>query len=146
MHSRLSRLALLAAFCTLAAPVLAQSVLLDHRTATYGIPLSAHGLASGLTDPLKRTLVTFNALPQAGDYEILGRVDVYSRFFGSTRTAMKLLAEKARAMGANAVVETGVWMAPAFPVPVAPHGTGIAVRVRDRELLQRLGDSTSHWE
>jgi len=124
----------------------AQSVLLNHQTATYGNPWP-----SGTTGPSARTLnsktlVTFNSLPAQGDFEVLGRIEVYSRWFGSTRKAMTLLGEKARSMGANAVVETGVWQAPAFPATVAPHGTGIAVRINDYQLLEKLADSSSTWE
>lgn len=124
----------------------AQSVLLNHQTATYGNPWP-----SGTTGPSARTLnsktlVTFNSLPAQGDFEVLGRIEVYSRWFGSTRKAMTLLGEKARSMGANAVVETGVWQAPAFPATVAPHGTGLAVRINDYQLLEKLADSSSTWE
>lgn len=93
-----------------------------------------------------KTLVTFNRLPAQGDFEILGRIDVHSRWFGSTGKAMTLLAEKARSLGANAVVEASVWLAPAFPATAAPHGTGIAVRINDHQLLEKLADSSSTWE
>lgn len=124
----------------------AQSMLLDHRTATYGNPW--HGSTAGPSAHTlnTKTLITFNSLPAQGDFQILGRIEVYSRWFGSTRKAMALLGEKARSMGANAVVEAGVWQAPAFPATVAPHGTGIAVRINDPRLLEKLADSSSSWE
>lgn len=129
--------------CTVAS---AQSVLLDHRTATYGNPW--RGSTNGPTAHTlnNKTLVTFNSLPAQGDFEVLGRIDVYSRWFGSTRKAMTMLGEKARSLGANAVVEAGVWQAPAFPATVAPHGTGIAVRIKDIQILEKLADSSSTWE
>lgn len=127
--------------------VSAQSILIDNRTATYGNPWPA-GSAKGPTATTlnTRTLVTFNRLPATGDYEVIGPIEVYSRWFGSPRKAMTLLGEKARSMGANAVVEAGVWLAPAFPATVAPHGTGIAVRINDHQLLEKLADSSSTWE
>lgn len=141
----LLRLCLVAAClaCTVAS---AQSVLLDHRTATYGNPW--RGSTNGPTAHTlnNKTLVTFNRLPPQGDFVILGRIEVYSRWFGSTRKAMTMLAEKARSLGANAVVETAVWQAPAFPATVAPHGTGIAVHIKDIQLLEKLADSSSSWE
>lgn len=140
---RLCLAAAVALACTVAS---AQSVLLDHRTATYGNPW--HGSTAGPSAHTlnTKTLVTFNSLPAQGDFEVLGRIEVYSRWFGSTRKAMALLGEKARSMGANAVVETAVWQAPAFPATVAPHGTGIAVRIKDLQLLEKLADSSSTWE
>lgn len=129
--------------CTAAS---AQSVLLDHRTATYGNPWRGSTTGPGAHMLNNKTLVTFNSLPAQGNFEVLGRIEVYSRWFGSTRKAMTMLAEKARSLGANAVVETAVWQAPAFPATVAPHGTGIAVRIKDLQLLEKLADSSSTWE
>lgn len=129
------------------ATAFAQSILIDSRTATYGNPWPASGMKGPTATTLNtRTLVTFNSLPPKGDYEVIGRIEVYSRWFGSTRKAMTLLGEKARSLGANAVVETGVWLAPAFPATVAPHGTGIAVRINDLQLLEKLADASSTWE
>lgn len=143
----LIRLALGAIVAFSCAMAFGQSVLLDHRTATYGNPWQ-NSTESGpsATTLNSKTLVTFNSLPAEGDFQILGRIEVYSRWFGSTRRAMAMLGEKAKSMGANAVVETGVWQAPAFPVMVAPHGTGVAVRINDHELLRKLADSSSTWE
>lgn len=143
----LFRLALGAAIALSSSMASGQSVLLDHRTATYGNPWQNSAPSGPSATTLNsRTLVTFNSLPAEGDFQILGRIEVYSRWFGSTRRAMAMLGEKARNMGANAVVETGVWQAPAFPVMVAPHGTGVAVRINDHELLRKLADSSSTWE
>lgn len=138
---------LAAALMLFGASASAQSILIDSRSATYGNPWPA-GSAKGPTATTlnTRTLVTFNSLPAQGDYEVIGRIEVYSRWFGSTRKAMALLGEKARSMGANAVVEAGVWQAPAFPATVAPHGTGIAVRINDHQLLEKLADAASTWE
>jgi len=94
----------------------------------------------------EKILVTFNALPAVGDYEVIGPISVYKRWFGGIGTAMRLLGEKARELGANAVVESSVWLAPAFPAQVAPHGKGIAVRINDPKILQALADASSTWE
>jgi hypothetical protein len=129
------------------APVLAQSILLDPATATYGSPwqgAASKGTSANL--PGSATLVTSKALPAEGDFTILGRIDVQSSWFGSTGKATKLLAEKAKQMGGNAVVESQVWQAPAFPAIVAPHGSGIAVRIDDHELLESMANSASSWE
>ena len=138
---------LIVALIATGAPAFSQSILLDHRTATYGNPLPGAGTrAASANSRNMRTLVTFNALPAQGEFEILGQVDVHSRWFGSTSKATKLLAEKARSMGGNAVVEARVWQAPAFPAMVAPHGSGIVVRIDNVELLEKLADSASSWE
>lgn len=96
--------------------------------------------------PTDKILVTFNQLPPEGAYQVIGPISVYKRWFGGTGAAMTLLGEKARSLGANAVVETRVWLAPAFPAQVAPHGSGIAVRIDDPVLLHALADEASSWE
>lgn len=93
-----------------------------------------------------KVLVTFNQLPASGDFEVIGPISVYKRWFGGTGAAMQLLGQKAREIGANAVVESRVWLAPAFPAQVAPHGSGIAVRIRDAKILEALVDEASSWE
>jgi len=93
-----------------------------------------------------KILVTFNKVPTTIDYELIGPIDVYARWFGSNATARALLAERARAMGANAVVETMIWQAPSFPVPAAPHAYGVAVRIPDIWDIERLADKWSSWE
>ncbi len=106
-----------------------------------------------MTPPLKSTgdidskvLVTPTALPAQGEFEALGALYVQARWPGSTSKARKLLAEQARSMGANVVVEARLWQGLAFPAVVAPQGSGIAVLVRDRELRQSLAGSGSAWE
>jgi hypothetical protein len=96
--------------------------------------------------PENKVLVTFNPLPPEGAYEVIGPISVFKRWFGGTGAAMTLLGEKARSLGANAVVESKVWLAPAFPAQVAPHGSGIAIRVKDPALLKALADAESTWE
>ncbi|HXE39544.1 MAG TPA: hypothetical protein VN639_13815 [Azonexus sp.] len=93
-----------------------------------------------------KVLVTFNGLPPEGSYELVGPISVFKRWFGGTGTAMRLLGERARELGANAVVSSSVWLAPAFPAQVAPHGKGIAIRVKDPQVLEALADQASTWE
>lgn len=93
-----------------------------------------------------KVLVTFNQLPPIGTYEIVGPISVFKRWFGGTGAAMQLLGEKARELGANAVVDSHVWLAPAFPAQVAPHGSGMAIRVKDPKVLEALADESSTWE
>lgn len=115
----------------------------DARSATYyGLPEFAHGsyISPG------RVLMSFNALPGEGTYEVIGPINVYKRWYGGLSTARRILADRARELGANAVVETRVWLAPAFPAKLAPHGSGIAIRVDHPDVLQSLMGDGSSWE
>lgn len=93
-----------------------------------------------------KILVTKKSLPATGAYEVIESISVYSRWFGTKDDALRMLRERARDMGANAVVDSVTWLAPAFPATVAPHAMGTAVRIREIELLEAMADSTSTWE
>ena len=145
--TRLARLGVSIMLLAAGMPADAQSILLDHRTATYGSPYPSSGTGSAGTHTMQeKVLVTFNALPVEGEFRVIGPINVHSRWFGSTSKSAQLLADKARSMGANAVVSSRVWLAPAFPVFAAPHGSGIAVRIHDNALLNSLADAASSWQ
>lgn len=93
-----------------------------------------------------KILITKKSLPATGAYEVIESVWAYSRWFGNKDDVIRMLREQARSLGANAIVETGTWYAPAFPSTLAPHASGIAVRIREIELLEAMTDSTSTWE
>lgn len=108
---------------------------------TYRVDSMAQLVSQGY-----KVLISYKDLPPEGSYEVIGPVHVHKRWFGDLDSAKKLLAAAARDMGANAVLETRVWLAPAFPLPAAPHGRGVAVRIRDTFLLEELTDQYSTWE
>lgn len=93
-----------------------------------------------------KVLLSHKNQPPEGSYEVLGPIYVNKHWFGGLDSAKKELAAAAREMGANVVLETRVWLAPAFPVPAAPHGQGIALRIRDTNLIEELTDQFSTWE
>ncbi|MCB4361568.1 hypothetical protein [Quatrionicoccus australiensis] len=93
-----------------------------------------------------KILVTGKSLPPSGAYEVIESIWAYSRWFGNKDDVIRMLREQARSLGANAIVETGTWYAPAFPRTLAPHAMGTAVRIREIELLEAMTDSSSTWE
>lgn len=143
----LTRLCLMITLVVSGLPAMAQSILLDPNTATYGNPWVTPFPKGSSANPLDaKVLVTTSAMPAQGEFEPLGALYVQSRWPGGTGKATKLLAEQAKGMGANAVVEARVWQGLAFPAVVAPHGSGIAIRIKDDDLLRSLANSTSTWE
>ena len=70
-----------------------------------------------------KILVTKKSLPATGAYEVIESVWAYSRWFGNKDDVIRMLREQARSLGANAIVETGTWYAPAFPSTLAPHAS-----------------------
>ncbi len=142
-----ARLCLLLALLVTGWPAGAQSILLDSTTATYGNPWVTPMLQGSSASSLgTKVLITTSVLPVKGEFETLGALYVKSGWPGSTDKARKLLAEQAKGMGANVVVEARVWQGLAFPAVVAPQGSGIAILVRDSEQLESLVSSGSTWE
>ncbi|MBU1363360.1 MAG: hypothetical protein KKE51_05990 [Gammaproteobacteria bacterium] len=142
-----ARLCLLLALLVTGWPAGAQSILLDSTTATYGNPwVTPLPQGSSVSTLDTKVLITTSLLPVKGDFETLGALYVKSGWPGSTDKARKLLAEQAKGMGANVVVEARVWQGLAFPAVVAPQGSGIAILVRDSEQLESLVGPGSTWE
>lgn len=49
------------------------------------------------------------------------------------------MADRARELGANAVIQVKTWHQPSGFSWAAPHGSGQAVRIKDVKLLESLG-------
>ena len=75
--------------------------------------------------------VTTNALPASAKYEVLAKLDVGKVWYGSSKNVLQSLADGARKMGADAVIEVSTWYQPAGWSWAAPHGSGKAIKVID---------------
>jgi hypothetical protein len=93
-----------------------------------------------------KVLVLGSQLPPGTVHEVIGTIEVFSRSYGGIGESYRMLGDKGREVGANAVIDARVWLAPSFPVAAAPHGKGIAVRVRDEKKLQEVGGTGGRWE
>ena len=76
-----------------------------------------------------RVYVTSASLPATVHYEVLGRLEVGTVWYGSSGNVLESLADGARELGADAVVEVKTWHQPAGWSWAAPHGSGTAVRI-----------------
>lgn len=79
----------------------------------------------------KQVFVTADSLPSTAKYEVLGRVEVRRGWYGSADNALADLADGARKLGADAVVEVKTWHQPSAWAWSAPHGSGLAVKIVD---------------
>ena len=93
-----------------------------------------------------KVLVLGSALPPGVDHEVLGPVTVFMRSYGGIGDSYRLLGDKGREVGANAIIDARVWLAPAFPIAAAPHGAGTAVRVRSQARLDEISKTGGRWE
>lgn len=94
----------------------------------------------------KVLIVWGTTLPADIEYEVIGPISVYKRWYGGMGQAYPLLADKARELGGNAVIDARAWLSPAFPAQVAPHGKGIVIRVKDPAKLEKLAAEDGQWE
>jgi uncharacterized protein YbjQ (UPF0145 family) len=70
---------------------------------------------------------------------MIATIDVGKKWYGSSHDAVSAMADRARELGANAVIQSKTWLAPSGFSWAAPHGSGQAVSVRDIKALEQRG-------
>jgi hypothetical protein len=78
-----------------------------------------------------RVFVTSASLPVTAKYEVLGSLEVGKVWYGSSDKLLQSLADGARKLGADAVVEVKTWHQPSGWSWAAPHGSGKAVKINE---------------
>lgn len=78
-----------------------------------------------------RVFVTKESLPPSVKYEVLGQLEVGKVWYGSSNKVLQSLADGARKLGADAVVDVKTWYQPSGWSWAAPHGSGKAVKIID---------------
>ena len=76
-----------------------------------------------------RVFVTSASLPITAPYEALGTLEVGKVWYGSSDNVLQSLADGARELGADAVVDVKTWYQPSGWSWAAPHGSGKAVKI-----------------
>ena len=85
-----------------------------------------------------KVFFTEQSLPSTVKFELISPIDVGKVWYGSKERVYKSMAERARQLGANAVVEVKTWRQPSGYSWAAPHGSGQAIRVDDIHQLDAL--------
>ena len=128
-------ISLLLAGCSAHSPMIA-------RTTTDSEPVSATKYPSHGNKVL--VLVAEESLPPSAKYEVVSQIDVGMARYGSTRTLYQLMATRARALGADAVIEVKTWHQPSGWSWSAPHGSGKAIKVLDKSTVD-LSKLKGEW-
>lgn len=76
------------------------------------------------------------ALPEAVKYEHICQVDVGKVWWGGQGWVMKDMANRARKVGGNAVIDVNTWKQPSGWAWAAPHGNGQIIKVADPSILK----------
>jgi hypothetical protein len=69
-------------------------------------------------------------LPE-GTYQTIGQLDVGTAWYGDLKSSEKALADRARSVGADAVIDMKLWHQPQGFSWAAPQGSGVAVKLTD---------------
>ena len=91
-----------------------------------------------------KVFFTEQPLPPTVNFELISTIDVGKVWYGSGKSVYESMAERARQLGANAVVQVKTWRQPSGYSWSAPHGSGQAVRVDDIHQLEAL-DPQGSW-
>lgn len=86
-----------------------------------------------------KVFVTEQALPANLKYDVIGTIEVGKVWYGSSSNALTAMVERARELGANAVIDAKTWHQPSGFSWAAPHGSGTAVRIADMNAFRSLG-------
>jgi hypothetical protein len=83
-----------------------------------------------------RVFVTEESLPPDVPFVMIATIDVGKKWYGSSHDAVTATADRARELGANAVIQSKTWLAPSGFSWAAPHGSGQAVKISDMKALE----------
>jgi hypothetical protein len=86
-----------------------------------------------------KVFVTEQSLPAGVAFVSISTIDVGKAFYGSTDAVLVAMADRARELGANAIIEAKTWHQPAGFSWYSPEGSGLAVRVADVKSLEASG-------
>jgi hypothetical protein len=84
-----------------------------------------------------KVFVTQQSLPSSVAVDQLATIEVGKIWYGSSKNVEISMADRARELGANAVIQVKTWHQPSGFSWAAPHGSGVAVRV-DPKALESL--------
>jgi hypothetical protein len=86
-----------------------------------------------------KVFITAQSLPASAGFDLISTIDVGQIWYGSSGDVYTSLANRARELGANAVIQVKTWRQPSGFSWAAPHGSGQAVRISEIKVLESLG-------
>jgi hypothetical protein len=85
-----------------------------------------------------KVFITKQPLPSTVTYQPISTIDVGKVWYGSSESVYTSMADRARQLGANAVIQVKTWHQPSGYSWSAPHGSGQAVHIDDIHQLDAL--------
>ncbi|MBC3920077.1 hypothetical protein H8L32_21600 [Undibacterium sp. CY18W] len=84
----------------------------------------------------ERVFITAQALPPHVEYDVVSQIEVGNIWYGSPTNSFNAMALRARELGANVIIQAKTWYQPSGFSWAAPHGSGLAVRVKDIKSIE----------
>ena len=91
-----------------------------------------------------KVLLTPQTLPESDKIEVLETIEVGKVWYGSNKNVASSLAERARAIGADAVIDYKTWKQPSGFSWFAPHGSGEAIKILVKSSID-LSSIQGEW-
>ena len=82
-----------------------------------------------------KVFLTKESLPPGIEFEEIAQIEVGKVWYGSPEGVYKTMADRARKLGADAVIEIATWHQPAGFSWAAPQGSGKAIKLIDRSSV-----------
>ena len=79
----------------------------------------------------EKVFVTEDTLP-ASAYDFVSIIDIGKVWYGGSTSVLVSMAERARQLGADAVIDVKTWHQPSGFSWAAPHGSGKAIKLKNK--------------
>ena len=86
-----------------------------------------------------KVFLTKESLLPGTEFEVIASIEVGKVWYGSPRGVYKTMADRARKLGADAVIEISTWHQPAGFSWAAPQGSGKVIKLIDRSSVDFSG-------
>ena len=106
--------------CSAHSPFIVKNTVEGHPASASATKYPAHS---------KKILVTQSGLPADIKYEVIETIEVGKVWYGSVNEVDVSMADRARSIGADAVIFAKTWHQPSGWSWAAPHGSGQAVKI-----------------
>jgi hypothetical protein len=86
-----------------------------------------------------RVFITEESPPANIEFDMISTIEVGKNWYGSSNNALTSMADRARELGANAIIQSKTWFAPSGFSWAAPHASGQAIHIKDIKVLESAG-------
>jgi hypothetical protein len=97
--------------------------------------VEATKIAKTLPPHANKVFISAKDLPAGIAYDTIAQIEVGRVWYGDDDMVKIPMADKARELGADAVIKTVIWRQPAGWAWSAPQGSGTAVKLQDKSQV-----------